>query len=54
VATGNADGYAYSNGSWARGVVVHHSNTLTSVSCPAADFCTAVDSGGSVYTYSAA
>ena len=28
-ATGNADGYAYSNGSWARGVVVHHSNKLT-------------------------
>ena len=26
VATGNADGYAYSDGSWARGVVVHHSN----------------------------
>ena len=54
VATGNADGYAYSNGSWARGVVVHHSNKLTAVSCPAADFCTAVDSGGNVYTYSAA
>ena len=52
-ATGNADGYAYSDGSWARGVVVHHSNKLTSVSCPAADFCAAVDSGGSVYTYSA-
>jgi serine/threonine protein kinase len=52
-ATGNADGYAYSNGSWARGVVVQHSNKLTSVSCTAADFCTAVDSGGSVYTYSA-
>jgi hypothetical protein len=52
-ATGNADGYAYSNGSWARGVVVHHSNKLTSVSCTAADFCTAVDSGGNVYTYSA-
>jgi len=51
-ATGNADGYAYSNGSWAKGVVVDHSNKLTSVSCPAADFCTAVDSGGSVYTYS--
>jgi eukaryotic-like serine/threonine-protein kinase len=54
VATGNADGYAYSNGSWARGVVVHHTNKLTSVSCTAADFCTAVDSGGNVYTYSAA
>jgi serine/threonine protein kinase len=53
VATGNADGYAYSNGSWARGVVVHHSNKLTAVSCAAADFCTAVDSGGNVYTYSA-
>jgi serine/threonine protein kinase len=52
VATGNADGYAYSNGSWARGVVVHHSNKLTAVSCTAADFCTAVDSGGNVYTYS--
>jgi serine/threonine protein kinase len=52
-ATGNADGYAYSNGSWAKGVVVHHSNKLTSVSCTAADFCTAVDSGGNVYTYSA-
>jgi hypothetical protein len=52
-ATGNADGYAFSNGSWARGIVVHHSNKFTSVSCPSADFCTAVDSGGSVYTYSA-
>jgi hypothetical protein len=51
-ATGNIDGYAYSDGSWARGVVVHHSNKLTAVSCTAADFCTAVDSGGNVYTYS--
>jgi serine/threonine protein kinase len=50
-ATGNADGYAYSDGSWARGVVVHHSDKLTAVSCASADFCTAVDSGGNVYTY---
>jgi serine/threonine protein kinase len=52
-ATGGKDGYAYSGGSWARGVFVHHSNKLTSVSCPAADFCTAVDTGGDVYKYSA-
>jgi serine/threonine protein kinase len=53
VATGGLDGYAYSDGSWARGVFVHHSNKLTAISCTAADFCTAVDSGGNVYTYSA-
>jgi hypothetical protein len=53
VATGGLDGYTYSDGSWSRGVFVHHSNKLTAISCTAADFCTAVDSGGNVYTYSA-
>jgi serine/threonine protein kinase len=51
LATGNADGYVYSSGSWARGVVVHHGDKLSSISCPSAGFCTAVDSGGNVYTY---
>jgi hypothetical protein len=54
LATGNQDGYAYSDGHWARGVVVNHSKTkLTAISCASADFCAAVDSGGSVYTYAA-
>ena len=54
LATGNQDGYVYSNGHWARGVFIHHDKKkLTAISCAAADFCTAVDSGGNVYTYSA-
>jgi hypothetical protein len=51
-ATGNADGYAYSGGHWAKGIVVQHTNKLTSLSCPSADYCVATDSGGNVYTYS--
>ena len=52
LATGNTHGYAYSGGSWARGVAVEHGTMLTSVSCASAQFCAAVDSGGNVYTYS--
>ena len=54
MATGSKDGYAYSNGHWARGVVVHDGKTkLTAISCATDSFCAAVDSGGSVYLYAA-
>ena len=53
-AGGSKDGYAYSNGHWARGVVVHDGKTkLTAISCATDSFCAAVDSGGSVYLYAA-
>jgi hypothetical protein len=54
LATGNQDGYAYSDGRWARGVVIQHGKKkLTAISCASAGFCAAVDAGGNVYTYSA-
>jgi hypothetical protein len=53
VATGGTNGYAYSGGTWARGVFVQHSKEkLTAISCASGSFCVAVDAGGTAYTYS--
>jgi Cutinase len=51
VATGDWDGYLYTVGTWAKGVLIQDTNTFTSVSCATAAFCTAVDNAGNAYTY---
>ena len=52
MATGNMHAYRFSDGAWARGVLVERSNKLTAISCASASFCAAVDSAGNAYTYS--
>ncbi len=52
VAAGKWDAYTYSGGQWAQGHQIQQTRTFASISCPAATFCLATDSGGNVYTYS--
>jgi Protein kinase domain len=52
VAAGKWDAYTYSGGQWAQGYQIQQTRTFASISCPAATFCLATDSGGNVYTYS--
>jgi serine/threonine protein kinase len=51
MATGSLNAYTYSGKKWKQGQMVHSSHQFAAVSCVSANFCTAVDSGGNVYTY---
>jgi hypothetical protein len=50
-ATGDWDGYRYSIGTWAQGILVQDNYTFAALSCPAVDLCRAVDNNGNVYTF---
>ena len=50
-ATGDWDGYQYSVGTWAQGILVQDNYTFAAPSCPAVDLCKAVDNNGNVYTF---
>jgi hypothetical protein len=51
MATGGLNAYTYSGKKWKQGRMVHKSHQFAAISCVSANFCTAVDSGGNVYTY---
>lgn len=50
-AIGDWDGYRYSVGTWAQGILVQDNYTFAALSCPAVDLCKAVDNNGNVYTF---
>jgi hypothetical protein len=50
-ANGDWDGYRYSVGAWARGILVQDNTTFAALSCPAVYVCRAVDNAGHVYTF---
>ncbi len=50
-ATGAHDAYQYTAGAWSHGTHLDDAHHFTSISCPAATFCAAVDDGGNAYQY---
>jgi hypothetical protein len=48
---GSGDAFTYNGTAWSSADPIDAGGSLSSVSCPSAEFCIAVDSNGNAYTY---